>query len=215
MNNFTGFDPQKVYNVLNSIENSYADIFSAIKVHVQNGFIEPMSEKWACTEAQTFFINYVKPAFDEITNKINTNFSVIFTGINQAARMWAAETGSDYQPKNLMISQTKIDVSMIKENINGIRGIDKVAAENLTNKLKTFQTEISQCLTNAQNAIKNGGFLGGNQEAQLYNALGKNKEVINQFVLDLNVALEKAIKNTISSYGDTEGKISEAFNVNK
>ena len=210
---FTGFDPQKIKTTLNTIESAYGEIHNATKVYIQDGFILGMKDKWACNEAQVFFAQVVKPQFDEIIAKVNKNFTVITEGINAAAQIWAAETRSEYSKTNLTVINTTIDVSMIQENINGTRGIDKNAALGLTNKIKLFQNAAEEALSKAQNAISGSGLFGGAQEQNLYNALGMNKSVINDYIVAMNNSLNKAISDTVSSYGDAEGRISQAFNV--
>jgi len=55
--------------------------------------------------------------------------------------------------------------------------------------------------------------LGGLQEDNLYNVLGKNKNIISEYITAITSELDKAITATVTKYGDTEGKISQAFNV--
>lgn len=210
---FSGFNADKVYATLNKIENVYGDLHRAIKNKLQDGFITGMRDKWACNEAQIFFRDGVKPQFEEIIRKVNENFTIIDEGINEAARLWALETQSDYTKRNFSMIITKIDVSMIQENIAGTRGIDKTEALNQVAYLKEFENEAVSALSKAQNAIRGCGLLGGLQEDNLYNVLGKNKSIISEYVVAITSALDKAINTTVTTYGDTEGKISQAFNV--
>ena len=210
---FSGFNADKVYQALSSIETAYGDLHGSIKNKLQDGFIVGMRDKWACNEAQTFFRDIVKPQFEEIIRKVNENFTIIDEGINEAARIWALETRSDYTKRNLSMIVTKIDISMIQENISGTRGIDKTEALNLVSKLKEFEGESTSALTKAQNAIRGCGLLGGLQEDNLYNVLGKNKTIIGDYITAITNALDKAISTTVNAYGDTEGKIAQAFNI--
>lgn len=210
----TGFNENEVYKTIQSLESAYQALHAAIKNRLQNGFIIGMQDKWACNEAQEFFRNVVQPQFEEIIKVVNENFTVIDEGINEAARLWALETKSQYTKRHISRIETKIDVSMIQENIGGTRGIDKVEASSLVSHLKQFDLDASSALSSAKNAVIDCGLFGGAQEQNLQEVLEKNKSIIGNYITNLIQLLEKAINSTVSSYGDTEGKISQAFNIN-
>ena len=210
--NFFGFNESKIHRALSSVENAYGELHASIKNYVQDGFVNEMSKVWACNEAQVFFRDGVKPQFDEVIKKINENFAIIDKGVNSAATAWAQKTRSQYTSKNISIISTTIDVSMIQENIGGTRGIDKEAALNLVVKLEQFKNSTTAALDKTVAAIRGCGFLGGVQEENLLAALNKNKTIIDTAIEGTISALNKAITDTVTSYGDMAGKVAQAFN---
>jgi len=208
---FTGFDSAKVNVALNAIHESYSDLHNAIKTDLQNGFIEGMSTKWACPQAQTFFANAVKPQFDELLLTINTNYAVIDEAINASAKSWAIQTGAEWTTNTATPINTSVDVTIIQESINGERGIDKEAALVEVEKLSTFAANAETALDNAKQGVIDCGLLGGQQASNLQDALDKNKSIISTYVEEVKNALNTAINDTVTAYGDTAGKISSNF----
>jgi len=211
----SSFDISKISSTLNTISSSYNSLHDAIRNHIQKNFINNgMSQYWACNEAQKFFTDGVKPQVDELIRVINANFNAVIVAIDAAAKAWATATGTPYTNYSFTLQYTTIDVTAIQENINGIRGIDKVQAIEVTKYLDSFGTDANTALSQSVTAVKSSGFIGGTQETNLIAALTKNETLINNFVAQMKSSIQTAIQNTVNNYGDTEGRIASAFNTN-
>lgn len=210
----TGFDPMLVTNSINSVNNAYNELMRALINDIQNKFVNPMSMYWACNSAQKFFTEALEPSIASQANGVNTIFESVVNSMNDAARAWASQTETTYSPVNFNANMTKIDVSGVQENINGVRGIDKANATTTVGALSAVESSINSALDNAKNAVSNCGFVGDSQAESLIGSLERIKTNVAATTKELTSAVNSAIENTVASYGDTAGKVSEAFNGN-
>ena len=88
----TGFDPDAVLRTLDKIQESYDELVFSLSDELQNKFINEISDKWACTEAQNFFQKF-KISIDELIVNVNQTFESIVISMNDAARTWSSQTG--------------------------------------------------------------------------------------------------------------------------
>ena len=211
----TGFDPEIVYSSMKEVKGSYEQFKHAVCNDLQNKFVNPMATMWACKEAQEIMLNYVKEPIDLIANNAEAYYQGIFITMNQAGRYWANATNTSYSELSFNKGHDKIDVSGIKENIDGVRGIDLVMAEDTVKVLDRIEKEAENALNNALTAVLNCGFIGGDSAETLSNTVRKfSKETAGTFK-NIIQSIEKAIKDTVSKYADTEGQISKSFsNIN-
>ena len=207
----TGFDPEIVSQSIGKVISAYEELIGVLGDKMQSDFVGGMQDKWACTQAQKFFTNSFKPAIDSIITSSNSTFESVVASMNSAGQAWAARTESSYSPVSFTPTAKTIDAGVILENIGGVRGIDKANAENVANKLPGLASDAESALSNAQSAVQNSGFIGGSQQANLVESLGQIKTKIDEVVTNVTTETKTAIQSTIEAYGDTEGKISEAF----
>lgn len=207
----TGFNPEEVKTSINAINSAFSSLMQAIQADMQSEFVGGMADKWACKQAQDFFNEY-KGIMNTLINKSNDVFKSVVDSMNSAAQAWAQSTNSEFSKITFTEKKTQITVDSIKENINGVRGIDLQAATTVAAKLNTIAQSAEGALTNAQRAVDTCGFIGGNQATNLVNALGTVKKNINDAVRTISDDAKKAIDNTVTAYTDTEGKVSSAFN---
>lgn len=206
----TGFNPSEVQSSIRSVISAYNQLIAAIHDDMQNQFVKGMSDKWACKQAQDFFKEF-KKTVDELITKSSTTFKSVVDAMNSAGKAWADNTKSSYTKTSFTEKTTKIDISSIKENINGVRGVDKEQADNVAAKLPIIAKSAATALDNAKRAVGTCGFVGGNQASSLQNSLETIKTNINKAVSDIATAAEKAIKTTSQNYSTTANKISNAF----
>ena len=209
----TGFDPEVVNQAIANVKNAYESLINVLGDKMQNEFVGGMQDKWACNQAQKFFSEAFKPAIDSIIQSSNSTFESVVSSMNSAGQSWANQTESSYSPQSFSPISKTIDSSVIMENIGGVRGIDKEAAQSVASKLPTLASLASEALTNAQTAVQNSGFIGGSQQANLVNSLGQIKTKINEIVSNITNETKNAIAQTVETYGDLEGKVSEAFTI--
>lgn len=207
----TGFDPSVVTTSINAVNNAYKELINQLGNEMQSKFVVGMSDKWACVNAQTFFRDAFKPSVDELIINSNRVFESVISAMNSAGRAWASSTGSSYSQVSFSTIEKKIDISSIKENIGGVRGIDLQSSGSVINQLPVIASAAGSALTSAQQAVQNCGFIGGNQANNLISSLGTIKSRINAAVTDLTNEAKAAMEQTVSTYTDTEGKVSKAF----
>lgn len=207
----TGFNPDVVNSSINSVKQSYEKLINILGDEMQNQFVVGMSDKWACADAQAFFNDAFKPAIDNLITCINVTFGDVFTAMNQAAQAWTMNTDATFSPVSFSAIDKKIDTSIIRENIDGIRGIDLATASDVAAKLLTISDNAQQALTSAQQAVEDCGFVGGNQASSLIATLGVIKSKISTASQEISSEAKRAIDGTVARYSNTEGKISEAF----
>lgn len=207
----TGFDPSVVGTSIKAVDNAYKELVNQLGNEMQTKFVNGMADKWACVNAQTFFRDAFKPAVDELINNSNRVFESVIQAMNSAGRAWASSTGSSYSQVSFSVIDKKMDIGNIRENIGGVRGIDLQSTNSVINQLPVIATSAGQALTSAQQAVQNCGFIGGNQASNLISSLGTIKSRINSAVTDLTNEAKSAMEQTVSTYTDTEGQVSKAF----
>lgn len=207
----TGFNPDVVNRSINAVSAAYRELNTQLQNEMQTKFVSGMSDKWACENAVKFFQEAFKPSVDEIITSSNRVFQSVADAMNSAGRAWASSTGSAYSPAQFSVNETKISIDSIKENINGVRGIDLQNSISVINQLPVIANAAGQALTNAQRAVAECGFMGGSQQGNLDASLRTIKEKINSAVSDLTEKAKQAMEQTVSTYQDTEGQVAKAF----
>ena len=176
----TGFNPEVVTQTINEIKNSYEETVNAFFDGMQNRFVNRMSEIWACNVAVDFFNEIVKPNVDDLINgrggdSTNSGITMVFNSVvecmNGAAMQWAADTQSNYQNQSLSVITKSLDVSGIRENMNGIRGIDLQSAPSITSQFNEILGATTTALNKAVAAVRNSGFIGGTMQDGLITSL--------------------------------------------
>ncbi|MDD6223579.1 MAG: hypothetical protein PUB18_01080 [bacterium] len=210
----TGFDPQIVTQSINSVKSSYDNLIKALGDDMQQQFIGGMADKWACTQAQTFFNTAFKPAVDQLISNSNKIFESVVSAMNSAAQAWASATDSSFSPSPFSGISKTMDTSVIQENIGGVRGIDLNEALTVAGKLSTIVESAKSALSSAQSAVDQCGFMGGDQASNLINSLATIKNKIDDAAQSIATETKTAIDTTVQNYSNTEGKVSEAFAAN-
>lgn len=209
----TGFNPELVYSSIAGIQNAYDDLMQALITDIQEKFINPMGDCWACTDAKEFFENAVK-AFESQKKGATRVFESVINSMNSSARSWASSTKSDYTDKTFKGITTVINDTAIKENINGVRGIDQIEATSAIAQLEGIKSAADAALDQAINAVTNCGFIGGNQEANLIGSLKNIQTNISTSFGELTATAKSSMDKTIENYGSIESSVSKAFEGN-
>lgn len=207
----TGFDPNLVSTSINNVESAYNELMQTLYSETQSQFINPMGNYWACKDAQQFFTQKFKPALDQLLKGSFMVFNSVVQAMNSAAQEWAKQTQSQWVAKSFGGQIRSVDVSAIKENINGVRGADNKNATSTVAKLATIATKSNTALEHAANAVRNCGFVGGNQGVNLINSLSTIRNNINAACTELMNATTNAINTTTKSYGALTQNVETAF----
>lgn len=204
-----GFDPDLVTRSINSVQSAYKELIQAIATDMQGQFVNGMQDKWACNDAISFFQTF-KSTIDSLITDSNNAFQSVVEAMNSAANGWAQQTGSSWSAKQFDRIDKNMDISCIKENIGGVRGVDPEAT-GVAAKLPNIASSAVSALTNAQSAVQNCGFIGGTSASTLISSLGKIKTSIESAVNQISNDCQKAIETTSQNYTNLEVKVSEAF----
>ncbi len=207
----TGFDPTIVRNSLAAVKTAYEELYHAIRTDVQTKFINKMSSCWACQRAINFFSNDFKPSADSLITNVNTVVQSVVDTMNEAATNWATTNGSTFAKFSFSTYETLLDVSNIKENINGKRGIDLEIATSIAAELSNIQYTALSAVDKLRNAVVNCGFLGGSQANNLLGSLDSIRNSSKEAINSLMASTKQAINDTLTDYEDTEGTISAQF----
>ena len=209
----TGFDPSLVTPSINKINDAYGQLMNALYGKMQNEFVNTMGETWACNQAQAYF-RKVKEVVDALLSSSHRTFQSIVDAMNAAASDWAATTETEWSNISFSGDLKNVDVECIKENINGVRGIDEASATSISNVLPKISSDADSALSDAANAVSNCGFVGRDMEQQLVSSLNKIKADCSSQVTELANTLKQAVSDTVSSYGNVGDKIRSNFTVN-
>ena len=209
----TGFNPEEVNQTLSGINAAYSELIRAIGTDMQSKFVGGMAQKWACNQAIEFFRDAFQPTCETLISDTNVIFQSVVDSVNSAASSWAASTGTTYNNSSFTPNNFKYDISVVRENIGGVRGIDKAEAQSVVNGLQSIKAAADTALAKAKTAVtSHSAFIGDGQAETLSQALDKIKNNVNNALTEVVAAVDKAIQATIASYEDTAGRVSQAFN---
>lgn len=208
----TGFDPGVVNSSINQVNAAYRDLMQALVTSTQSKFIDPMGNQWACKEAQTWFQSFTE-VINELANGCTQTFESVVNTMNEAGQAWAQTTGgTEYSSISFNPAMIKCNADSIKENIGGVRGVDKENANQTVSSLSAVTQSCNSALSSAKSAVSSCGFMGGNQAESLISALNQIGQNISEAVGETSSAAKTAISNTVTAYGDQATNIANAFN---
>ena len=208
---FTGYDPSVVRTAITNIENSYNALIDALVTKNQTNFVQAMGSVWASEQAKEFFSAY-QTDIARLVLEVNKVYDSIANAMNSAAKTLASTSGSTWSNVDIVIKEPIIDLSSIKDNINGVKGIDLVNATNTLEQLETtILSAINSALESALTAISSSGFVGGDMESSLKSSITSIKTSIEAAFSQIKTAANTAINDTISKYSTDASNIATAF----
>ena len=210
----SGFNPTAVTNSINGVKKAQGALMRTLVDAVNNQFISPMSNAWACQEAQEFFREF-KNSMDDLVQKADSTFQSVVDTMNQGGTNWAAETGNSGSFVKVPYTNYtgRISVDSIKENIDDVRGVDPAAASSAIATFSALSTNADGALSLAVNAVADCGFLGGSQQANLTASLNSIKKDVKDTFDSYSNQTKDYVEKTIQKYGQMESKTAETFNV--
>ena len=206
----TGYNESEVVTALDKIVTSYDNLYDVLSIEVQKKFVDELANMWACSYAVEFFNNDFKPAFDDILNNINMTFENIVESITSAAQAWAQTGGGDFSHSGISLKTAKVDVSAIKENINGVRGIN-TNTQAIAARLQSISGEAEGALNDTITAVQNSGFIGGGMQENLISALTQIKTQLSEAITELNNSIQEYVNKTASEYEELASSTASAF----
>ena len=210
LDNGTGYNETQVKTSIAGVNTAYRRLMMALINEGQNKFINPMADAWACNEAIKYFAE-VKNAFDAQADSITGIFQSVVDSMNSAAAGWAGATDTAYSPVAFEANPSKVDVTCIKENINGVRGINGADANTAMGQLAVIKAAVEDACDAAKTAVENCGFIGATQAESLVGSLLTIKTNITTSFGELTDSAKTGIDATIQRYGELATKVSTAF----
>lgn len=212
-----GFNPDMLRMSIKEVQVAYNNFMLQISTNMQNNFVNELALYWGDNQAQMFFTKF-KNSIDSLINESNNVFQSVFDSMNDAGKMWT----SAKSPNNIWIEvpfervNPTIDISLIKNNIDGLVSMDTNTVVNVTNSsLNSISLEAIRALDDAQLAVQNCGFVGGTSTTNLCISLRKIKTRVGDLVQSLIESSKRSIEASASDYINIESQVSEAFTGNK
>ena len=165
---------------------------------------------WACKDAIDFGM-ILDNSVSRLLTDINNTFVDFFGVIDKAGYQWATSLQTSYAAINFTPRSFKLDVSLFRENINGIRGIDKDQAMMVISNLAKIKVEVMDALNKSKTVIVNNPNFFGTSTNYLVQAMANIENRINAALEEIVSAIQNAINATITHYENTAGRIAQAF----
>ena len=176
---------------------------------MQSQFVNEMQDKWYCTYAQNAF-DTIKNNIDGTVAYANYCFSDVVEKMNKAARSYAENTGTEWSNIQFRSNNFKLDVSCIKENLNGNRGVDP-EANAVVAKLPSICNSAVSALSAAQKAVQRSGFLGGDTASQLIESLASIRSKLEKDFSFITDDCKNAIERTVQTFNTNTANIATDF----
>ncbi len=210
MADFTGFNPTDITASIKNMNASYTELSNIFNTKTKK-FVEDVSMYWACPEAKTYFNGDFKTVTNNLGKTIESNFAMIIDLMNNAAQAWARTTSASFTSVAFQGGLIKeVDVSLIKDNINGDIGINGEKNISLAN---SFQADLRSTIESILKKCKNisNGFLGGNQKQALDARINTVYNAILSCISDQTSKLVVNVKSTAQKYQSSAGVVSNYF----
>ena len=209
-NSRLGTNFEEITACLQTIQTSINEFDECIPGRVQKDVIEPMSSDWADERAVRVF-GIFGDTMNELLTNVHNVFNSIGQSINSAATAWASSHEASFSRVDLNVPDSKLDVSPIKTDINGDRGVIIESAQSSISKLTQISASALGDLENIARAAASSGFLGGGQGEQLKATLDNIKTKINSAINEIYTTAMDEMQKTWEEYGQVGQQVKSAF----
>ncbi len=206
----TGFNSSKVSNAIANVSSAYVNIMNALIEKNETSFVIPMSYIWGSSQAKKFFLEY-QSVITSMSSEVTTIFKSIVDAMSSAAGILATIAGTSWETKELSAVKRILDISSIKEEINGVIGIDQTQAVSVADQLDSILQAVSEGLQEAKTAVDNSGFIGGEIPSRLVSSLGKIEANISNSFSSLKQQAHDTIQGIANTYTTTSANVSSSF----
>ena len=195
----TGYNPEEVRQSIGGAINAYKAYNGAMNAGMQIQFVKPMESVWYGEHAVRIFGIY-KSSMDNLYTEFNKLFAYIVNVMNEGGKEWAKSTESVYNNINYDVIPNACDVSEIKLDIAGVKGIDIQRARQIITCFPRLTEEATGALNSLNNAINRCGFIGSNQQESLTSLVNEVSKKTQDFVTNLNRELNEYMNRTTEEY---------------
>ena len=208
-----GYNAQEVAAVSEKMIWHGANVLGYLTDEMQKNFINPMAENWVCKEAQDFFVDF-KEKIEKLAVRVNERMHTFYDALRDSSRLWAERTGGFVGFSWNQNFVPNLDISNIKENVNGIRGINMKNVPEILNYLTSIVDKTREDMNQVKSYQQRVPFLGADQQEKLADLIYLITMDIEDSVAFVINGVQMGIKNTLTKYGDTaslvSGKLSDA-----
>ena len=211
--NAVGFNPDLLRSSIREVQTAYNNFMLQISTNIQNNFVNELALYWGDNQAQMFFTKF-KGSVESLINESNIVFQSIFDSMNDAGRLWTSSKMANYIWSEVAFERVNptIDISLIKNNIDGMVTMDIATVISVTNSsLNSISLEAIKALEDAQRAVQGCGFVGGSSLNNLCLSLSKIKTRVGDLVQSLIEQSKRAIEGSASDYINIESQVADAF----
>lgn len=212
-----GFNPDMLRTSIREVQSAYNNFMTQMSTNIQNNFVNELALYWGDNQAQMFFTKF-KSSIDSIINESNNVFQSVFDSMNDAGKLWTSTKSPNSIWSEIPFERVNptLDISLIKNNIDGLISMDTNTVINVTNSsLNSVMLEATRALEDAQRAVQECGFVGGNSATNLCISLGKIKTRVGELVQNILESSKRSIEASASDYINIEAQVSDAFTGNK
>ena len=213
MNFDYGYDPNVVKTSIGKVNESFKMFTDAACKSMQNDFVNQMGNCWAAPAAVEEFAK-MKEANDSLTSSAEKTFQSVVNVMNTGSRNWASQTREGAVTVGFESTRTTIDVSCIKHDIGGKRGISSGSAQSTANVLTQIIANLGTALDNAVSAVSSCGFISGGESGALQASLNQIKSSYTEAMTSNYNSMKKAIEQTIEDYRSTSKTNTGNFTAN-
>ena len=206
----TGYNESEVTQTIEKMINSYNELYDVLSIEMQKNFVDVLASKWASHYAVEFFNTKFKPSLDTLLDNVNSIFDSVVRTIINAAMSWAQTSGTIFSHNGLNLKSLKIDVSSIKENIDGIRGFN-TDMDSTVSYLQTISNKTDEILVSVILAVQESGFIGGDMQDSLMSNFTIIKNKLSSDISDLINLIKDYINNTVTEYNRVAAQTKDSF----
>ena len=212
-----GFNPDMLRLSMRTVQVAYNSFMMQISTNIQNNFINELALYWGDNRAQMFFTKF-KESIEAVIDESNNVFQTVFDAMNDAGKLWTSTKSPNTIWNEVPFERVnpRLDISLIKSNIDGLVSMDTYTVINVTSSsLNSVMVEATKALDEAQRAVQDCGFVGGNSTNNLCMSLTMIKTRVGELLQNVIEYSKKTIESSATDYINTEAQISDRFNGNK
>ena len=213
----TGTNASEIAASLNKIQAAYENLMAALHDRMQAEFIDQLGEQWACEDAQDYFNNTVKPTMDDMLSASYKTFQNIVETMNSWGASWSQLHKSNWSNIQFNGLLKTVDVSCIKLDINGGKGIDEEEANATAANLTSIESDVNSAVSEAESAVHECGFLdpGVMMESNLISSLNTIKSKFEEAIAEVREGFKTHVNKTVELHGQTKFKNADAFTIHE
>ena len=213
MNFDYGYDPNVVRTSIQKVNAAFKSLTNAACNKMQSSFVNQMGSCWAAPAAVEEFAK-MKEANDSLTASAERTFQSVVEAMNTGSQNWASQTRDSAVTVAFESSRKTIDVSCIKHDIGGKRGIQSATAQSTANVLTQIISEVGTALDSAVSAVSSCGFISSGESGALQSSLNTIKSSYTEAMTSNYNSMKKAIEQTVEEYRSTSKTNTGNFTAN-
>lgn len=198
-----GYNPSQVDALIQKLQSSYNSTIYDLEKGVKSFFVDYMAVAWASPNAVKYFQQIFKTDMERAISTTTENFSKAINAICTSANIIAQSMGTTYPQKQLDTSSSSktIDVSGIKEEINGKLIFDSEKTADAITRLQTKMTGTENNLKNLAGSLRDSEAFLNPETATLV------QNYINQVTTTITGVINGAASQTVQTM-DAEKQMS-------